>query len=413
MSASTQFAPISIGFPFDVGAAVWQHRVMMSETENPFSLTRAAPVQASAPRIKLLSVLLVAALCLAGAPKVHHHVTVFQEKGRYGGWPANYGLWSWGDEILVGFSAAYFKLLPPNRHQYDNTKPEEPRLARSLDGGETWTVEAPPSILPPEQGGPAVMELDKPMDFTDPNFAMMLRFTDTNRGSSRFWYTTDRGHKWRGPFAFPLLGQRGIAARTDYIVNGKLDLLIFLTASKSDGKEGRPLCARTEDGGMTWKFVSWIGGEPAGFSIMPSTVRLAKKELVTATRVKYDGNSGGIDLYRSMDDGASWQSYGRPVVWSGPFNGNPPSLIRLRDGRLLLTYGMRTPPYRICARFSNDGGKVWSDEIVLRNDGALWDLGYVRSVQRPDGNIVTVYYFPELASTERIIAATIWDPGTK
>ena len=59
--------------------------------------------------------LLLAALCLAGAPKVHHHVTVYREKGRYGGWPANYGVWSWGDEILVGFSAAYFKLLTPDR----------------------------------------------------------------------------------------------------------------------------------------------------------------------------------------------------------------------------------------------------------------------------------------------------------
>jgi hypothetical protein len=360
-----------------------------------------------------LSLLLATSLCLTAATKVHRHVTVYREQGRYGGWPANYGLWSWGDEILAGFSAAYFKLQTPDRHQYDNTRPEEPRLARSVNGGEAWTVEAPPSLLPPEQGGPSVKDLDKAMDFTDPNFAMMLRFTGTNKGPSRFWYTTDRGHNWRGPFAFPLLGQQGIAARTDYIVNGKRDMLIFLTASKSDGKEGRPLCAQTEDGGMTWKFVSWIGGEPVGFSIMPSTVRVSKKELITATRTKYDSDTGGIEVYRSKDDGASWQTYARPVVWSGPFNGNPPSLVKLRDGRLLLTYGVRTPPYRICARFSNDGGKVWSDEIVLRNDGALWDLGYVRSVQRPDGNIVTVYYFPEIANTERIIAATIWDPGSR
>lgn len=367
----------------------------------------------SGVRISWVAALVTGALALTGATKVHHHSEIYRERGRYGGWPANYGLWSWGDEIAVGFSAAYFKLQTPNRHQYDNTKPEEPRIARSVNGGENWTVEAPPTLIPPEQGGPAVRDLDQPMDFTDPNFALMLRFTDTNKGPSRFWYTTDRGRVWQGPFAFPLLGQQGIAARTDYIVNGKRDLLIFLTASKSDGKEGRPLCAQTEDGGLTWKFVSWIGGEPAGFSIMPSTVRVSKKELVTATRVKYDRDTAGIEVYRSKDDGVTWQSWARPVVWSGPFSGNPPSLVRLRDGRLLLTYGVRTPPYRICARFSNDNGKVWSDEIVLRNDGALWDLGYVRSVQRPDGNIVTVYYFPEIADKERIIAATIWDPGSR
>jgi hypothetical protein len=49
--------------------------------------------------------------------------------------------------------------------------------------------------------------------------------------------------------------------------------------------------------------------------------------------------------------------------------------------------------------------------MVLRNDGGCWDLGYVRSVQRPDGKIVAVYYFNEAPDRERYIAATIWDPG--
>jgi hypothetical protein len=360
-----------------------------------------------------LPLLLLAGLCLTAQQKVHHHITIYKEVGRFGGWPANHGLWIWGDEILVGFSAALFQLKPPDRHPYDNTKPEEPRLARSLVGGEEWTVEAPPSLLPPEQGGHAVTELDKPMNFADPNFAMTLRFTDVNKGPSRFWYTVDRGKNWRGPFGFPMLGQQGIAARTDYIVNGPKDAFVFLTASKSDGKEGRVFCARTEDGGMTWKFVSWIGAEPAGFSIMPSSVRLSPKELVTATRVKYDADTGGIELYRSKDNASSWQLLARPVVWTGRFNGNPPSLTRLRDGRLCLTYGVRSPPYRICARMSRDGGKTWSTEFVLRNDGAAWDLGYVRTVQRPDWNMVTVYYFPEQPHTERVIEGTIWDPGPK
>src|SRR5207245_2117723 len=40
------------------------------------------------------------------------------------------------------------------------------------------------------------------------------------------------------------------------------------------------------------------------------------------------------------------------------------------------------------------------------------DLGYPRSVQRPDGKVVTVYYFWDgEAGPERHVAATIWDPG--
>ena len=51
-------------------------------------------------------------------------------------------------------------------------------------------------------------------------------------------------------------------ARTDYIVNGKRDAAVFLTAAKSAGGEGRPFMARTLNGGLSWKFVSWIAPDP-------------------------------------------------------------------------------------------------------------------------------------------------------
>jgi len=50
-------------------------------------------------------------------------------------------------------------------------------------------------------------------------------------------------------------------------------------------------------------------------------------------------------------------------------------------------------------------------EIILRHDGNGWDLGYPRTVQRPDGNIVTMYYFNDTSSKERYTAATIWSLG--
>jgi hypothetical protein len=47
----------------------------------------------------------------------------------------------------------------------------------------------------------------------------------------------------------------------------------------------------------------------------------------------------------------------------------------------------------------------------LRTDGGAWDLGYTRTVQRADGQMVTVYYFNDAADRERYIGATIWDPN--
>jgi len=37
------------------------------------------------------------------------HVTVYQQKDMFCGWPANNGAWSWGHEILVCFDLHHFK----------------------------------------------------------------------------------------------------------------------------------------------------------------------------------------------------------------------------------------------------------------------------------------------------------------
>lgn len=353
------------------------------------------------------SVLLGLALAVSLAAQT---TVVYREPGRFGGWPANHGIWSWGNEILVGFSAAYFEKQQGDRHQYDNKRPEEPRLARSLDGGLTWSIASPPSLLPPEQGGPAVTALKQPVDFTDPNFIMTLRFVDANKGPSRLSYSNDRGKTWHGPFSLPLFDQPAVAARTDYIVNGKHDAFIFLTAAKQNGREGRVFCARTTDGGLTWKFVSFIGDEPAGFSIMPSTVRLSPTTLLTATRVKQDFNVNWIDLYRSTDNAATWSMLVPKMADTGSGSGNPPSLLKLKDGRLCLTYGFRSPPFGIHAKISKDQGRTWSAATTVRAGGAAWDLGYVRSVELPSGKIVTVYYFNDAPHTERYIESTVWKP---
>ena len=113
-----------------------------------------------------------------------------------------------------------------------------------------------------------------------------------------------------------------------------------------------------------------------------------------------------IEAYRSDDNGVTWKGVTRAVPDTG--RGNPPSLVKLKDGRLVITYGYRAEPYGIRAVLSEDDGKTWGKDIILRQDGAAWDLGYTRTVQRPDGKLVTVYYFPEQAQTERVIAATIW-----
>jgi len=353
------------------------------------------------------------------------HVLVYHVKGRFGGWPANHGIWSWRDEILVGFSAGYHKNRGPSLHNIDHDKPEEHLLARSKDGGKTWSIENPAKqgvligtagmrhgTLPREYTEPEPIDCPGGINFAHPDFAMTCRMAGVHTGVSRLYYSYDRGQKWKGPFNLPLFGQKGIAARTDYLVNSKSDCMLFLTAAKSDNREGRPICVRTIDGGKTWRFVAYIGPEPKGYAIMPSTVRLSPRGLLTTIRRAENGESrkSWIEAWVSQDNGESWSFVNEPVSDTG--EGNPPHLLKLADGRVCLTYGNRAPPFGIFARLSGDGGKTWSKPIVLRADGGGRDLGYPRSVQRPDGKVVTVYYFwDEKTGPERYIAASIWSPS--
>jgi hypothetical protein len=357
----------------------------------------------------------------------HSHFVIYKEPGRYAGWPANYGLWAWDDEIVVGFTVGYHDARG-GFHTRDRNRPFVTMQARSLDGGQAWTVTPFPSRTPggralsadehtqPELHTALVLnDADAPapcpgVDFTHPDFALMCARTGLQAGAVSWFYTsTDRCLTWVGPYCLPDFGQPGIAARTDYLIAGADEALLFLTAAKANGDEGRVFCARTVNGGRTFTFVSWIGAEPSGYAIMPASVRLPDGRMLTAIRCQ--GQDAGrshswIDLYASDDNGATWTYHTRPAPETGR-GGNPPAFLRLRDGRLCLIYGYRDAPYQLHARFSADDGHTWSDAVILRDGGGCHDLGYPRAVQRPDGTVVIVYYWNDAPDSERYIAATL------
>lgn len=340
------------------------------------------------------------------------NVIVYDDPERYAGWPANNGIWIWDNEIVVGFHVGYYK--EGGSYPIDREKPQTLRQARSLDGGETWTVEKPTFLTDDEKVKDPIPFTD-PVDFTQPNFAMRFQMQDSNEGYSSFLWSNDRCKTWNGPFKLPMFDRKGILARTDYIINGKHDMLAFLAATKDEGGEGWPFVTHTTDGGKTWEFVSWIGEQPGpgGYTIMPSTVRLSDHELFTYVRCrvgKKPDSKYWIEPYRSLDNGKTWTLEQENRIENG---GNPPQMIKLKDGRLALTYGGRDEPFGIRAKLSSDGGKTWTPEMKLRDDGGAWDLGYVRTVQRPDGKIFTAYYFNDKSRKERYIGGTIWDPGKK
>ena len=145
---------------------------------------------------------------------------------------------------------------------------------------------------------------------------------------------------------------------------------------------------------------------------MPATVALQGGSYLSMIRrggVMQGKKRWWLEAFVSPDDGRSWYMLDDPRIDN---SGNPATLTRLGDGRIAMVYGWRRAPYGIRARISSDDGQTWSAEIILRDNGKSWDLGYPRTVQRADGNLVTAYYFNDNTQVERYIVATIWKPGS-
>ena len=358
------------------------------------------------------------------------HVTIYQAEGRYAGWPANYGIWAWGDEIVLGFIAGYHKDTNGGLHSRDCSRPFETLQARSLDGGMNWTVSPLPAQSPGGKALSADEHADAPLqfagalhdenafltpqgiDFSTPELAILCARSGLNAGSVSWYYTSvNRCHSWDGPYRLPDMGLPGIAARTDYHILGAKRCLFFLTATGAvTERSSRVFAAETIDGGASFQFKGWVTPAFAdGYQIMPASVMLEGGALV-AVRAKDESiNHSWIDLYRSDDNCRSFKKIAQPVMDTGA-GGNPPTLTRLHDQRLCLTYGSRRNPCGIYAVFSGDDGATWSEPTLLRAGGDSFDIGYPRTVQLDSGTMVTAYYFTEQSGGAASIQATIWQP---
>ncbi|MDX9973817.1 MAG: sialidase family protein [FCB group bacterium] len=351
------------------------------------------------------------------------NVVVAGDPNRFCGWPANNGVWSWGDEILVGFTEGDF--VSSEGHNIKGI--QQSKFGRSLDGGETWTTLDPENFLDGEdiQWLPnGKTRLEAPMDFCAPGFAMRVfasGYHGNNDPKGGFYYSYDRGATWKGPHAFGDLNNhlelqgKVLTPRTDYIVTGPKSCFLFISVNLSMVEQtSRLACVKTDDGGLTFDFVSWITpGAPEFRSVMPQTVRLSNGDYVLACRKIFNTtfHVGLIDTYLSKDQCRSWNYLAR--VKEMRTHSNPPAIVELRDGRLCCVYGDRDAKV-IAGRYSSDKGRTWGEEFIVR-DGFKsvddWaDLGYPRLVQRADGSLVAMYYWATADRPQQFIAASIWQP---
>ena len=125
----------------------------------------------------------------------------------------------------------------------------------------------------------------------------------------------------------------------------------------------------------------------------PHVVQLSSGRIlmmIRPTAIPYDDKDSRLNLWQtwSDDNGETWADPVQTPLW-----GFPPHLIQLEDGRVVVVYGHRRPPYGERAAISDDG-ITWdaSDIIVLRDDAPNHDLGYPASIEVAPDTILTVYY---------------------
>lgn len=356
------------------------------------------------------------------------HVTVASESGKFHGWPANNGVWTWdhGKTIVVGFSRHDF--VEQEGHNIQGMRDSAPGilswLARSSDGGNTWSIETPANFV---GNGATPQPCPGGIQFDAPGFA--LRVVGTGYHGSQdpngsFFVSNDKAKTWQGPYRFgglmddPNLADMECTSRTGYVVTGRDSCLVFMSAraKKNGGGRDKSYVAETTDGGKTFRFVTWIVPLSDPYrAVMPAVAALKDGQMVVALRRRIpDKDVCWVDAYGSADQGKTWSFYSR-VGETGEHNGNPPALVALKDGRLVCAYGDRDRG-KLFGRISADGGKTWDNEFVVRDDFRAdkfgdMDFGYPRLVQNDRGEVVAVYYWATAEIPEQHIAGTLWRPG--
>ena len=125
---------------------------------------------------------------------------------------------------------------------------------------------------------------------------------------------------------------------------------------KKNNRNG--ICESTDDG-QTWRWLAEIPTRPGDRQQdLPRQLHAIETHdgrLVVQIRNHNKKNKGETLQIESEDGGKTWSMPHSIGVW-----GLPSHLLRLKDGRLLMSYGHRRPPYGK----SSSGERRWWSKLV-------------------------------------------------
>ena len=214
------------------------------------------------------------------------------------------------------------------------------------------------------------------------------------------WMTrsTDGGIEWSARYRVPLNSPHGPVQLDD----GRL-----LYAGKALWTDENVVGVSTsDDDGQTWSDVTAIptrkGDNHLDYHELHA-VDAGDGRLIAQIRNHNKQSHHETLQSESTDGGKTWSEPHSIGVW-----GYPSHLLKLRDGRLLMSYGHRRAPLGNQARISEDAGRTWSEPIIISGDAKSGDLGYPSTVELDDGSLVTVWYELRAGSPNSTLRQARW-----
>jgi hypothetical protein len=170
----------------------------------------------------------------------------------------------------------------------------------------------------------------------------------------------------------------------------------------SDAPNYRQVFAvRSIDGGLSWQSPTLAAtGEDHEFE-EPAIILCGKGRLLAVLR---DNVSRHLHQIESADGGLTWNTPRKLDI-----TGYPAHLLRLADGRLLMTYGFRQPDFGIRAVISENDGASWDTGATIRIRGGMRNrnLGYPATIEC-DGELISFYYGEDETGCTCIMSTSWW-----